>query len=98
MSRTVRCSIPPEAWPKVVLARTGTGNSSHRLALVRDHLPDGAQRNALGNKHFYLSIVFTRIGTAALASSQIAMTIENFFIVAASGVAPAAVASIGCSP
>jgi Na+-driven multidrug efflux pump len=41
------------------------------------------------------TIVFTRLGTAALASSQIVMTIENLFIVAAAGLPPAAVASIG---
>ena len=48
-----------------------------------------------GTSTFIYTIVFTRIGIAALASSEIAMTIENFFIVAASGLAPAAVASIG---
>ena len=37
----------------------------------------------------------TRLGVAALTASQIVLTIENLFIVAASGLAPAAVASIG---
>ena len=37
----------------------------------------------------------TRLGVAALTASQIVITIENLFIVAASGLAPAAVASIG---
>jgi Na+-driven multidrug efflux pump len=41
------------------------------------------------------TIVLARLGIAALTSSQIVMTIENLFIVAASGLAPAAVASIG---
>ena len=48
-----------------------------------------------GTSTFIYTIVFARLGTAALASSQIVMTIENFFIVAAAGLPPAAVASIG---
>jgi putative MATE family efflux protein len=48
-----------------------------------------------GTSTFVYTIVFTRLGIAALTSSQIVMTIENLFIVAASGLAPAAVASIG---
>jgi putative MATE family efflux protein len=48
-----------------------------------------------GTSTFVYTIVFTRIGTAALASTQIVTTIENIFIVAATGLAPAAVATIG---
>jgi putative MATE family efflux protein len=48
-----------------------------------------------GSSAFLYTLVFTRIGTAALAASQIVMVIENLFIVAGSGLAPAAVASIG---
>ena len=48
-----------------------------------------------GTSTFVYTIVFTRLGIAELTSSQIVMTIENLFIVAASGLAPAAVASIG---
>ncbi|HTD17886.1 MAG TPA: MATE family efflux transporter [Chthoniobacterales bacterium] len=40
-------------------------------------------------------VIFTRISTEALASSQIVTTVENLFIVAASGLAPAAVATVG---
>jgi putative MATE family efflux protein len=48
-----------------------------------------------GTSTFVYTIVLTRVGVAALTASQIVMTIENLFIVAASGLAPAAVASIG---
>ena len=48
-----------------------------------------------GTSTFVYTIILTRLGVAALTSSQIVMTIENLFIVAASGLAPAAVASIG---
>jgi putative MATE family efflux protein len=48
-----------------------------------------------GISTFVYTILLTRLGIAALTSSQIVMTIENLFIVAASGLAPAAVASIG---
>jgi len=48
-----------------------------------------------GISTFVYTILFTRLGIAALTSSQIVMTIENLFIVTASGLAPAAVASIG---
>jgi Na+-driven multidrug efflux pump len=48
-----------------------------------------------GTSTFVYTIVFTRIGTAALASSQIVTTVENIFIVAATGLAPAAVATVG---
>ncbi len=48
-----------------------------------------------GASAFLYTIVFTRLGTTALAGSQIVMVSENLFIAAASGLAPAAVASIG---
>ena len=48
-----------------------------------------------GTSTFVYTIVLTRLGVAALTASQIVITIENLFIVAASGLAPAAVASIG---
>jgi putative MATE family efflux protein len=48
-----------------------------------------------GTSTFLYILVFTRIGTDALASSQIVTTIENIFIVAASGLAPAALATAG---
>jgi putative MATE family efflux protein len=48
-----------------------------------------------GTSAFVYVIIFTRISIEALASSQIVTTIENLFIVAASGLAPAAVATVG---
>ncbi len=48
-----------------------------------------------GASAFGYTVVFTRLGTRALAASQIVMVIENLVIAAGSGLAPAAVASIG---
>ncbi|MBV8100018.1 MAG: MATE family efflux transporter [Verrucomicrobia bacterium] len=48
-----------------------------------------------GTSTFAYVVIFTRIGTGALASSQIVTTMENLFILAASGLAPAAVATVG---
>jgi putative MATE family efflux protein len=48
-----------------------------------------------GASAFGYTLVFTRLGTAALASSQIVMVIENLFIAVAAGLAPAAIATIG---
>jgi putative MATE family efflux protein len=48
-----------------------------------------------GISAFAYTIVFARLGTAELASSQIVMTVENLVIAAASGLAPVAVALIG---
>ena len=48
-----------------------------------------------GASAFAYTIVFTRLGTDALASSQIVMVIENLFIAIAAGLAPAAIATIG---
>ena len=48
-----------------------------------------------GTSAFVYVVIFTRISTEALASSQIVTTVENLFIVAASGLAPAAVATVG---
>src|SRR3984957_4001041 len=48
-----------------------------------------------GASAFAYTIIFTRLGTIALAASQIVMVSENLFIAAASGLAPAAITSIG---
>ena len=48
-----------------------------------------------GASAFAYTIVFTRLGTGALAASQIVMVSENLFIAAASGLAPAAIVFIG---
>ncbi len=48
-----------------------------------------------GASAFIYTVIFTHLGTVALAGSQIVMVIENLFIAAAAGSAPAAIASIG---
>ena len=48
-----------------------------------------------GTSTFVYVIIFTRTSTDALASSQIVTTIENLFILAVSGLAPAALATVG---
>jgi putative MATE family efflux protein len=48
-----------------------------------------------GTSTFVYVVIFTRVSTEALAASQIVTTVENLFIVAASGLAPAAVATVG---
>ncbi|MBV8214268.1 MAG: MATE family efflux transporter, partial [Verrucomicrobia bacterium] len=48
-----------------------------------------------GTSTFVYVVIFTRVSTEALASSQIVTTVENLFIVAASGLAPAAMATVG---
>jgi MATE family, multidrug efflux pump len=44
---------------------------------------------------FLYAIVFTRLGTNALAANQIVLSLESVFIVASAGLAPAAVAVMG---
>jgi len=48
-----------------------------------------------GMSTFLYAVVFTRLGTTTLAASQIVLSLENIFIVASAGLAPAAVAVIG---
>ncbi|HEX6564998.1 MAG TPA: MATE family efflux transporter [Chthoniobacterales bacterium] len=48
-----------------------------------------------GMSTFAYAVVFTRLGTTKLAASQIVLSLENIFIVASAGLAPAAVAVIG---
>jgi putative MATE family efflux protein len=48
-----------------------------------------------GMSTFIYTVVFTRLGTTMLAASQIVLSLENIFIVASAGLAPAAVAVIG---
>ncbi|MGA8658310.1 MAG: MATE family efflux transporter [Chthoniobacterales bacterium] len=77
-------------WP-------GLGKATREIArpLFEITYPIALSEMLWGTSTFIYTIVFTRLGTAALASSQIVMTIENLFIVAAAGLPPAAVASIG---
>lgn len=48
-----------------------------------------------GTSTFVYVVIFTRISTEALASTQIVTTVENLFMLAASGLAPATVATVG---
>jgi Na+-driven multidrug efflux pump len=80
---------------KVVLARMPRWLSAHCRALFQITYPIALSELLWGTSTFVYIIVFTRIGTDALAASQIVTMIENIFIVAASGLAPAAVATVG---
>jgi putative MATE family efflux protein len=73
----------------------GTGISRIFGPLLEITYPIAISELLWGTSTFFYTIVLTRLGTAALTASQIVMTVENLFIVAASGLAPAAVASIG---
>jgi putative MATE family efflux protein len=73
----------------------GTGIAKIFGPLLEITYPLAISELLWGTSTFVYTIVLTRLGVAALTSSQIVMTIENLFIVAASGLAPAAVASIG---
>jgi putative MATE family efflux protein len=73
----------------------GTGIAKVLRPLLEITYPIAISELLWGTSTFVYTIVFTRLGIVALTSSQIVMTIENLFIVAASGLAPAAVASIG---
>lgn len=64
-------------------------------ALFKITYPMALSEVLWGTSAFVYIVIFTRISTGALASSQIVTTVENLFIVAASGLAPAAVATVG---
>ncbi len=48
-----------------------------------------------GTSSFIYAVVFTRLGTSALAASQIVLSLESILVVAASGLGPAAVTVVG---
>jgi putative MATE family efflux protein len=73
----------------------GTGIAKVLGPLLEITYPIALSESLWATSTFVYTIVLARLGIAALTSSQIVMTIENLFIVAASGLAPAAVASIG---
>ena len=73
----------------------GTGISKVFGPLLEITYPIAISELLWGTSTFVYTIVLTRLSVAGLTASQIVMTIENLFIVAASGLAPAAVASIG---
>jgi putative MATE family efflux protein len=73
----------------------GSGLTKILRPLLEITYPIAISELLWGTSTFVYTIVLTRLSVAALTSSQIVMTIENLFIVASSGLAPAAVASIG---
>jgi putative MATE family efflux protein len=73
----------------------GSGLTKILRPLLEITYPIAISELLWGTSTFVYTIILTRLGVAALTSSQIVMTIENLFIVASSGLAPAAVASIG---
>src|ERR1700723_2124688 len=76
-------------------ALPGTGISKVFGPLLEITYPIAISELLWGTSTFVYTIILTRLSVAGLTASQIVMTIENLFIVAASGLAPAAVASIG---
>lgn len=73
----------------------GSGLAKILRPLLEITYPIAISELLWGTSTFVYTIILTRLSIAALTSSQIVMTIENLFIVASSGLAPAAVASIG---
>ena len=101
LSQTVRCLIllitlyhrsegPRWRWPWQC-----SGMKTILRQLFEVTYPLALSEMLWGASAFAYTIVFTRLGTGALAASQIVMVSENLFIAAASGLAPAAIASIG---
>jgi putative MATE family efflux protein len=71
----------------------GISTISKRLTDIT--YPLGLSELLWGASAFIYTVVFSHLGTVALAGSQIVMVIENLFIAAAAGLAPAAIAFIG---
>jgi Na+-driven multidrug efflux pump len=85
-----RSEGPQWTWP---WRYKGINTISKRLTNIT--YPLGLSEMLWGASAFIYTVIFTHLGTVALAGSQIAMVIENLFIAAAAGLAPAAIASIG---
>ena len=85
-----RCEGPQWIW---LWHYKGIRTISKRLTEIT--YPLGLSEMLWGASAFVYTVIFTRLGTRALAGSQIVMVIENLFIAAAAGLAPAAIASIG---
>jgi putative MATE family efflux protein len=76
-------------WPvRSILTRIGS-------PLLKMTYPIALSEMLWGASAFVYVVIFTRISMEALASCQIVTTVENLFIVAAAGLAPAAVATVG---
>jgi putative MATE family efflux protein len=85
-----RSEGPQWTWP---WQYKGISTISKRLTDIT--YPLGLSEMLWGASAFIYTVIFTHLGTVALAGSQIVMVIENLFIAAAAGLAPAAIASIG---
>jgi putative MATE family efflux protein len=101
LAQSVRCLVlfvmlyrrregPRWRWP---WRCPGIRNISRQLFEVT--YPLALSEMLWGAGAFAYTVVFTRLGTTALAGSQIVMAIENLFIAASAGLAPAAIAIIG---
>jgi putative MATE family efflux protein len=75
-------------WPNAQVTSTAT-------KLVRLTGPIAASEVLWGMSTFIYAVLFTRLGTTALAASQIVLSLESIFIVASAGLGPAAVAVVG---
>jgi putative MATE family efflux protein len=85
-----RSEGPQWTWP---WQYKGISTISKRLTDIT--YPLGLSEMLWGASAFIYTVIFTHLGTVALAGSQIVMVIENLFIAAAAGLAPAAIATIG---
>ena len=101
LSQTVRCLVlwvmlyrrsegPRWRWPWQC-----PGMKTILRQLFEVSYPLALSEMLWGASAFLYTLVFTRLGTGALAASQIVMVSENLFIAVGSGLAPAAVASVG---
>jgi putative MATE family efflux protein len=101
IAQTVRCAAlmialyrrkkgPTWKWPWEC-----SGYDKILKSLLKVTYPLALSEMLWGISAFVYTLVFARLGTAALAASQIVMTVENLFIAAASGLTPAALASVG---
>jgi MATE family, multidrug efflux pump len=75
-------------WPNAKVASTA-------VKLLQLTGPIAVSEVLWGMSTFVYAVVFTRLGTTALAASQIVLSLENVFIVASAGLGPAAVAVVG---
>ncbi|MBV9671978.1 MAG: MATE family efflux transporter [Verrucomicrobia bacterium] len=101
ISQTVRC-LTLITWlytrkkgVRWVWPLPGSKVAVSALKLARLTGPIAASEVLWGVSTFVYAIVFTRLGTTALAASQIVLSLESMFIVASAGLGPAAVAVIG---
>src|SRR6202048_3357191 len=92
MVGTFYCSKEGVNWHWPVPSAAVNSTSAKLIKLT---FPIAVSEVLWGASSFIYALVFIRLGTDALAASQIVMTIENIFIVAVAGLGPAAVAAVG---